>query len=210
MFSRVDETRMRWVRGTLAAAWLVLIASMFYDPITPALTRPDNLASPFRLTGHQVMVQGQALEQAPYPMGVRIFWTMLLPWLPMFLMVLGHEAWRRVCPLSFFSQIPRMLGTQAHVRRFNRTTGLVDAKLRLVEPGSWLKEHFWYVQFGLLAAGLCLRLIGINASGPALATFFLVLFAPAILVGSRYGCRPWCTSRSPVFLVQRICTRRRG
>ncbi len=45
---------------------------------------------------------------------------------------------------------------------------MVEEKLRLVEPDSWLKEHFWYVQFGLLAAGLCLRLIGINASGPAL------------------------------------------
>ena len=130
MLSAVDETRMRWVRGTLALAWLVLIASMFYDPVTPWLTRPENLSSPFRLTDHTVVVQGRALEQAPYPMGVRIFWTMLLPFLPMFLMVLGHEAWRRVCPLSFFSQIPRMLGTQSRLRRFSRTTGLAVAVRR--------------------------------------------------------------------------------
>jgi hypothetical protein len=210
MWSGVDEHRMRWVRATLAFAWLVLIASMFYDPITPWLTRPENLSSPFRLTDHAVVVQGQALEQSPYPMGVRIFWTMLLPWLPMFLMVLGHEAWRRVCPLSFFSQIPRMLGSQSRLRRFSRATGMVEEKLRLVEPNSWLKEHFWYVQFGLLATGLCLRLIGINASGPALATFFLLVIASAIAVGYRYGGKTWCNYICPVSVVQRIYTEPQG
>ncbi len=210
MLSAVDETRMRWVRGTLAVAWLVLIASMFYDPVTPWLTRPDNLSSPFRLTDHTVVVQGQPLQQAPYPMGVRIFWTMLLPFLPMFLMVLGHEAWRRVCPLSFFSQLPRMLGTQSRLRRFSRTTGLVEQKVRLVEPDSWLKEHFWYVQFGLLAAGLCLRLIGINSSGPALGTFFLFVIASAIAVGYRFGGKTWCNYICPVSVVQRIYTEPHG
>ena len=201
---------MRWVRGTLALAWLVLIASMFYDPVTPWLTRPDTLSSPFRLTDHTVVVQGKALAQAPYPMGVRIFWTMLLPFLPMFLMVLGHEAWRRVCPLSFFSQIPRMLGTQSRLRRFSRTTGMVEVKLRLVEPDSWLKEHFWYVQFGLLATGLCLRLIGINSSGPALATFFLFVIVSAIAVGYRYGGKTWCNYICPVSVVQRIYSEPHG
>jgi hypothetical protein len=197
---------MRWVRGTLAFAWLVLIASMFYDPITAWLTRPDNLSSPFRLTDHQVIVQGKALEQAPYPMGVRIFWTMLFPWLPIFLMVFGHEAWRRVCPLSFFSQIPRMLGTQSRVRIFSRKTGQIEEKLRLVEPNSWLKQHFWYVQFGLLATGLSLRLIAINSSGLALGTFFLFVIASAMVVGYRYGGKTWCNYICPVSVVQRIYT----
>ncbi|MGH9384001.1 MAG: cyclic nucleotide-binding domain-containing protein [Vicinamibacterales bacterium] len=201
---------MRWVRGTLAFAWLVLIASMFYDPVTPSLTRPDNLSSPFRLTDHQVIVQGKVLDQEPYPMGVRIFWTMLFPWLPIFLMVLGHEAWRRVCPLSFFSQIPRMLGTQSRLRRFNRKSGQVEEKLRLVEPDSWLKQHFWYVQFGLLATGLCLRLVAINSSGPALGTFFLVVIASAIVVGYRYGGKTWCNYICPVSVVQRIYTEPHG
>ena len=90
--------------------WLVLVVSLFHDPVTPWLTRPDNTSSPFHLSSHTVIVQGRPLDQASYPMGRRVFWTMVFPCVPLFLMVFGHEAWRRICPLSFFSQIPRMLG----------------------------------------------------------------------------------------------------
>ena len=210
MFSGVDETRMRRVRGTLASAWLVLIVSLFYDPITPWLTRPDNPASPFRLSAHVVVVQGQVLEQAPYPMGRRIFWTMVLPCVPLFLMVFGHEAWRRVCPLSFYSQIPRMFGRQSRLRLFSRTSGLVEEKLRLVDPESWLKKHFWYVQFGFLAFGLSTRLVAINASGPALGVFFLALITLSIAVGYLFGGKTWCNYICPISVVQRIYTEPHG
>jgi hypothetical protein len=201
---------MRWVRAVLAVFWLVLIASLFYDPITSRLTRPDNVSSPFRLGGSTVIVQGTPLAQAPYPMGVRVFWTMVLPWLPMFLMVFGHEAWRRVCPLSFFSQIPRMLGMQSQLRRFGRTSGQVEETLRLVETESWLRKHLWFVQFGLLALGLSARLVAINASGPALGTFFVLVIATAMTVGYLYGGKTWCNYICPVSVVQRIYTEPHG
>ena len=210
MFSGVDETRMRWVRGTLALLWLVLIVSLFWDPVTPWFNRPDNLASPFRLGGHVVMVQGRALEQPPYAMGRRIFWTMLLPFIPLILMVFGHEAWRRMCPLSFYSQIPRMLGKQSRLRSFSRTTGLVSERLRLVDPESWLRKNFWYVQFGFLAFGLSTRLVAINGSGPALGVFFIVLIAMSIAVGYFFGGKTWCNYICPISVVQRIYTQPHG
>lgn len=210
MFSRVDETRMRWVRGALAAGWLVLIASLFYDPITPSLTRADNLSSPFRLSGDSVLVQGKPLEQAPYPMGMRVFWTMVVPAVPLFLMVFGHEAWRRICPLSFFSQIPRMLGKQARIRSFSRSSGQVEVKLRLVGSESWLRRNFWYVQFGLLWLGVSTRIVAINGDGPALGVFLLSVIAITIAVGYFFGGKTWCNYICPASVVQRIYTEPHG
>lgn len=210
MLSRVDETRMRWVQAALALGWLVLIASLFYDPITPRLTRADNLSSPFRLSGHPVFVQGRQLEQTPYQMGVRVFWTMVVPCVPLFLMVFGHEAWRRICPLSFFSQLPRMLGIQSRVRRFSRTSGQVEERLRLVGPESWLRRNVWYVQFGLLWLGLSARLVWINSSRPALGSFLLFVIASTIFVGYRFGGKTWCNYICPASVIQRIYTEPRG
>lgn len=210
MFSSVDETRMRWVRGALAAGWLVLIASLFYDPITPSLTRPENLASPFRLSGDPVLVQGRAIEQTPYPMGMRVFWTMIVPAVPLFLLVFGHEAWRRICPLSFFSQIPRMLGKQARIRSFSRTSGQVEVRLRLVDSESWLRKNFWFVQFGLLWLGVSARIVAINGDGPALGVFLLSVIALTIAVGYFYGGKTWCNYICPASVVQRIYTEPHG
>ena len=49
MLSTTPEKNMRLVRVVLAIGWLLIIASLFWDPMTPALTHPDNLASPFHL-----------------------------------------------------------------------------------------------------------------------------------------------------------------
>ena len=116
MLATVPEVTMRLVRGTLALLWLVLIISLFWDPLTPLFTAAGS-ASPFHLTGRQVTLQGHVLEQVPYPMGARIFWTMALPLVPLFLMLFGHEAWRRICPLSFFTQLPAYLRIQRRSRK---------------------------------------------------------------------------------------------
>ena len=68
MLSRAPERRMRAVRFVLLLAWLILILSLFYDPLTPALTSPDNLASPFRTGASPTVVQGAPLPAEPYPM----------------------------------------------------------------------------------------------------------------------------------------------
>jgi hypothetical protein len=49
MFGRIAERRMHLVRWVLTVSWLLLIASLFYDPLSPWLTQPNNQWSPLRI-----------------------------------------------------------------------------------------------------------------------------------------------------------------
>jgi CRP-like cAMP-binding protein len=197
---------MRVVRNGLLAAWFVLIASLLWDPLTPALTRPDNLASPFHLTDTQIVAQDRPLVQTPYAMGNRVFWTMVLPLVPLFLMVFGHEAWRRICPLSQFSQIPHMLGWQRHVKNVNLRTGRIDQALALLPSNSWLRRNHDYFQFGFLTLGLLGRLLFYNSDRLALALVFAFVLCFALIIGLLYGGKTWCNYFCPVAVIQRIYT----
>ena len=118
MFAKTPERQMHMVRWLLTCGRLLLIFSMFYDPISPWLTDPNNTLSPLRIHPEVcVKVQGVCLEQTPYALGARLFWTMIVPAAIFILLVFGHELWRRICPLSFLSQIPRALGRQRQHRR---------------------------------------------------------------------------------------------
>src|ERR1700749_2399717 len=205
MLYQTSERKMRLVRTVLLIAWFVLIVSLFWDPLTPFLTAPDNLASPFHLHGTQVLVQGKPLPADPYPMGNRMFWTMVLPLVPMFLMVFGHEAWRRVCPLSHFSQIPHMLGWQRRVKVLNRRSGRVDRVLALL-PEAWLRRNHLYFQFGFLTLGVCARLLFVNADRIALVGIFVFFLGLALLVGLLYGGKTWCNYFCPISVIQDIYT----
>src|SRR5262249_25233597 len=154
-------------RTGLLIAWLVLIGSLFWDPLTPILTLPNNLQSPFHLRSAPVMVQGKPLSTEPYAMGNQIFWGMVLPLIPVFLMVFGHEAWRRFCPLSYFSQIPHSLGWQRKLKVLNRRSGRVDRALALL-PETWLRRNHHYFQFGFLTLGICGRILFYNSNRIAL------------------------------------------
>lgn len=205
MLSAVPErTLLRW-RTVLAMGWLLIIASLFWDPFTPALTAPDALNSPFQLHPERVVVvQGQVVAEAPYALGNRVFWTLLVPLIPLFLMVAGHEAWRRICPLSWWSQLPRRLGWQRRSRQLNRRTGAIDRPLALLARQGWWRRHAWLIQFGLLFAALNARLLFVNADRTALGVFLLAVIALALAVGWLWGGKTWCNAVCPVGVVQRI------
>lgn len=213
MFSTASEKKIRYVRGLLAFLWLVLITSLFWDPITSILTHPDSTWSPFRVILDQpTYVQGKALpkDTEGYPMGARMFWTMLIPIVPFFLMFFGHEAWRRICPLSFMTQIPQYLGLQIKRKNFNRRTGLVEKNLRLIKIESWLGRNFWLLQFSFLFLGISGRLVFINSDRITLAIFLLALICMAIVVGIVFGGKTWCNYICPISPVQKIYTEPRG
>jgi len=198
---------MRVARAVLLVLWLVLIVSLFWDPWTVALTRPDALASPFHVdVSKQVFVQGRALPVAPYPMGARIFWTMLIPIVPMFLMLFGHEAWRRICPLSLSTQLAQLAGHQSKTQVFNRRTGQVERKLRLIGPTSPVARNLWFVQFGFLWAGITGRLLFTNSDRTFLACFLLGLIGLAATVGYFFGGKTWCNYFCPISPVQKVYT----
>ena len=107
---------MHVVRWVIFIAWCVLIASLFYDPFTAVLTHPGNdWASDWsplidrnlaQNPSACVMVQGTCADIASYPIATRVFWGMVVPSAIFVVLVLGHEFWRRICPLYFFSLLP--------------------------------------------------------------------------------------------------------
>ena len=210
MFARIAEWKMLVVRAFLLFGWLVLIASLFWDPLTSRLTEPDNLISPFHIKAATYPLRGTDLAVVPYHMSNRIFWAMVVPILPIFLMVFGHEAWRRICPLSFASQLPRYLGIQRKRMTLHRRTGKVERVTALIARNSWLHRNSWYVQFGLLYTGLCLRLLFLNSDRLALAVAMIVVIAGAVITGYLWGGKTWCNYICPANIVQRIYTEPRG
>jgi CRP-like cAMP-binding protein len=204
MFSRLSEQRMHWIRWILTIAWLLIIASLFYDPWTPQFTVSNHPWSPLRLTDSCIPVQGNCLVEQPYALGTTIFWGAVVPAAIFILLVFGHEAWRRICPLSFLSQIPRALGWQRQFKRENAKTGKVRYELAKVKPDSWLGKNYPYVQFGWLFIGLCGRILFFNADRLILALWLLTTVAAAIAVGYLYGGKSWCNYFCPMAPVQRV------
>jgi 4Fe-4S binding domain len=209
MFAKAPERRMLSVRLILFAAWATLIVSLFWDPLTIHLTAPDS-GTPFRIKDIPVTVQGQVLEQKPYAMGARMFWTMVLPLVPMIIMVLGHEAWRRICPLSFASRIPYYLGIQWLKKSFNRQTGKVERKPATIAADSFLSKYHFPIQFIFLSTGVTGRLLFINSDRWVLGAFFIFIISAAILVGLIYGGKTWCNYFCPIAPIQKIYTSPRG
>lgn len=204
MFAQLPERRMHVVRWILTIAWLLIIASLFYDPWTSILTEPNHPWSPLRLSDSCILVQGKCLVEQPYPLATTLFWGAIVPASIFILLVFGHEAWRRICPLSFLSQIPRALGKQRQFKRENPNTGKVRYELAKVKPDSWLGRNYPYVQFGWLFVGLCGRILFFNADRLVLALWLLFTIAAAITVGYLYGGKSWCNYFCPMATVQQI------
>lgn len=205
MFYNISEQQIRKVRWVLTCAWLLLIASLFYDPISPLITTPSQTWSPFRIKPEDcISVQNNCLELQPYPLGAPIFWGIIVPSAIFILLVFGHELWRRICPLSFLSQIPRALGWQRQIKRTDSKTGKVRYEIPKVKKDSWLGQNYLYLQFGLLFIGLCSRILFVNGNAIALGLWLLMTIAAAITVGYLYGGKTWCNYFCPMAPVQKI------
>ena len=214
MISQVEEKKMHIVRWLLAVGWLTLIFSLLYDPISPWFTDPNNLSSPFRLNPEIyldpekcVKVQGVCLPEQPYGMGGRIFWAIVLPIGIMILLVLGHEVWRRICPLYFFSQIPRRLNKQRKVV-VNASTGRKEVPA--VDENSWLGRNYLYLQVGLFYLGLNIRILFVNGDRLAMFIFLMFTICSSIVVGYLFKGRSWCHYFCPMAPVQMFYTGPRG
>jgi hypothetical protein len=202
--SRLSEKRMHWLRWLLTTAWLLIIGSLFFDPFTARFTQPDHPWSPLRLPGGCVAVQNRCLVEAPYPLGTTIFWGAVVPAAIFILLVFGHELWRRICPLSFISQLPRALGWQCQTQKRNPKTGELRRQLARVPSDSWLAKHYSALQFSWLFVGLCGRILFFNADRAVLAGWLLFTIAAAIAVGWLYGGKAWCQYFCPMAPVQAI------
>jgi heme exporter protein D len=209
VFNQIPEKQMHYVRWLLTIGWAVLIGSMFYDPLTTQLTNASNLWSPFHIGTDCVQFQGACLQPTPYDMGPRIFWGMIIPSAIVLIFLFGHEAWRRICPLSFIAQLPRALGLQ-HKRLTIKPTGDFSYEPVKVSKDSWLGRNYLYLQFFLLFFGLNLRLLLVNSDCLALGIYLVSTILLAMGVNYWYGGKSWCHYVCPMAPVQIVYTGPRG
>ena len=165
-FSQWPEQQARVVRWVLLTGWCLLILSL----LIPALALPTSLAPGCEPNGVECLMHRQP--------GNRLFWGVVVPTGLLILVVGSHEFWRRICPLAFVSQTARSLGIQRKVA--NKKGRLEPVK---VKSDSWLARHHVQLQWTLLIAGLCLRLLVVNSSPIGLAWLLMFTLAAAALVG---------------------------
>jgi hypothetical protein len=204
MLNKVAEPKIHIFRWILVIGWILLIASLFYDPVSAVLTDPNSsLISPFKDNLIEaakdpstcIRVQGKCLTESPYPIGTRVFWGMVVPCAIAIVFVLGHETWRRICPLYFLSQIPRALK--------------LNPKLD-IKNNQWLTQNHLFLQFGLFFIGLNARILFINSARPVFGLFLLFTIVSAITIVFLYGGRSWCHYVCPFGIVQMVFTGPRG
>jgi hypothetical protein len=121
------------------------------------------------------------------PIGRRLFWTVAIAALPLAFTIAGYHVWRRVCPLAWFATLGRTLKVQGKRK-----------------VGEWMARNYFYVQFGVLATALAIRLTATNGTPWALAGFLVLVVAAATTIGFLYTGKTWCNYFCPVGLVEKI------
>jgi pSer/pThr/pTyr-binding forkhead associated (FHA) protein len=209
MLNKISEKKAHNIRLFLTFGWLILIFSMFYDPYSAQLTDRISAFHPFYATLPNDCFQFQAetcREMSSYAMGARVFWAIIIPLVILTLIIFGHEAWRRSCPLSFMSQIPRALGIQRRRKVIDPVTKEKRYELVTISPDSWLGKNVLYVQFGFLFLGLNVRLLLANSDRFMLGIFLILTILAAIAIGYLYAGKTWCHYFCPMAPVQMIYT----
>jgi hypothetical protein len=190
----LPERQMRLVRWVLLSGWLLLILSL----LLPILALSESWLP---LCQDSVAAVCQ-LHRQP---GNRLFWGTVVPVGLLLIAVVSHQLWRRICPLAFVSQLARALGRQR-----TRPGRKGRPEVVMVEADSWLGRHHLALQWSLLIAGLCLRLLVVNGSPLGLAILLLTTLVAALLVGWAWGGKAWCQYICPMGPVQMVLTGPRG
>lgn len=181
-FNQMSETKARLIRWVLTIGWIALILSLYF-PV-------------FGTAGYPA--ECYELDICGPSQGNYVFWNIILPYI-LICVILSHELWRRVCPLSFISQIPRTLGIQRKVATKNGKTAIAS-----VDPNSWLGKHHFELQWTLLISGISLRILLINSNTLGLAILFTIAMISSIIVGWAFSGKAWCQYVCPFGAVQKV------
>ena len=181
-FQQWPENQAHWTRWLLLLGWLALIAVLLKPELAPAY--------------RSLACQGQSFCRPG--IGNDLFWNVVFP-LVFLAVLLSHELWRRICPLSFVSQLFRALGWQRTVMNADGTPQLVA-----ISESSWLARHHIQLQWGLLIAGLVLRIVIANSNGPVLALLFAAALLSALVSGWAYSGKAFCQYLCPFAPAQQI------
>jgi len=181
-FNRLPEQQARHARWTLLIGWLLLIFLLLKPELGPGYRSSVCLESTICRPG----------------MGNDIFWNIGLP-LVILAVLVSHEFWRRICPLSFVSQVFRALGWQRTV--LNRAG---KPQVAAISESSWLARHHIQLQWSLLISGLSLRLLIANSNGLILALLFGASLLAALISGWAYSGKTFCQYLCPFAPAQQI------
>ena len=121
------------------------------------------------------------------PRTPRVFWTMLMPAIPLAVIVIGFAGWRRLCPLAFIAALGARFSGKPKLPRF-------------------VRRRPFTLSFAMLYFALAIRLIATNGDGVKLGTFLVLLATLAIVVNAIGTGKSWCNYLCPVGVVERIYT----
>jgi hypothetical protein len=207
----ISEKSIHRLRVAMTLGWFLLICSLFYDPVSSNLTDTSNLQIPLNPIQQSCpLFQGQCVEAGGYTMGPRVFWSLIVPSSFFILLIFSHEIWRRICPLAFVSQFPRLLGLQRRKRIQNALGQTIRHETFKISKDSWLGKNSLYVQFFLLFLGLNIRLLFVNSDRVALGIYLILTLVCALAMGYFYGGKSWCQYICPMAPVQTVFTGPRG
>jgi hypothetical protein len=207
----MSEKSIHRLRVAMTLGWFLLIFSLFYDPLSSNLTDTSTLQNSSNAIQQSCLLfQGQCIEASGYTMGPRVFWSLIVPSSFFILLIFSHEIWRRICPLAFVSQFPRLLGLQRRKRIQNALGQTIRHETFKISKDSWLGKNSLYVQFFLLFLGLNIRLLFVNSDRVALGIYLVLTLVCALTMGYLYGGKSWCQYICPMAPVQTVFTGPRG
>ena len=121
------------------------------------------------------------------PNGTAMVWTIFIPMVPLVIVVLGYNQWRKLCPLAWIAALGQFLHW---------------IPKRKVSP--WFEKNYYYLQFGLLFLAFTARLLLLNFDGTALAAFFVFVALAAFVTNLVFAGKTWCNFFCPVGVVEKI------
>jgi hypothetical protein len=116
-----------------------------------------------------------------------LVWTVVIPLIPLFIIFIGFDRWRNICPLAWFAKLSQ--------------SQRIGKKVRL---NLWFEENFYLIQFGTLFIAFNLRIYLLNYETLSLALFFIAVSVMAYLSGLFFSGKTWCQYLCPVSLVEKI------
>ncbi len=179
----LDEKRVHGLRWLLLTGWLGLLLMMVLP--TGYVARPA-ICSDLSICSDSVAND--------------IFWNIGLPAV-LLCVVFSHALWRRLCPLSFVSQLAKALGIQRTI-----TDQRGKKRLVFVDESSWLGRHHIQLQWSLLIAGLSMRILIANSNGIVLAVMSGAALLGALVTGWAYAGKSWCQYICPFGVAQQVIT----
>ncbi len=133
-------------------------------------------------------VVGDLFASSTLALTPRVFWTVVMPLVPIGFVLFGFHTWRKVCPIATVGE----LGARLHKRGKSA-------------PAFW-RRNAMSIGLLILMVTLVFRLVATNGDGIALAVFLVMLGLGAFVFNAKWGGRSFCHYACPVGVVERIYT----